>query len=248
MVQEKPISQCGEADENSFIMPKDKVYYIVVDVYPTRSNPHYKGVAAAAIGCWVSNDIAKSKVEALTLVKEKLKIEWLISGIITQEVLNQADYEQRDDEGKAHFLQALQDGFVAHVHNLKREFIGIGKGVVPPDLPKIEDLAKMMIKSGCYSFSSEQDGQWSNGVSPEGQDFFPVWVTNKAAKIFLKSWPNYKLTSIVHRDLTDVILPRLNQAFYLIAIEIGTYWLATFHPSSLCDALENERMKPRANQ
>jgi hypothetical protein len=207
-------------------------HYIIVDAFPTVEGPHFERFAGAAVGCWIASDI--SDVDALIVTK--LKEEgWDIGKVIDREVVSSETYKNKAN-GRTEFEQAVRGGFAAHVHRRARETMVLDDSLGPT--PMREASAKAyrefldQLRTGACSLIDDE--QWANGVSPDGDDFFPLWSNESEARTWRTRWPHTKPRLLSITDLLgpDGLLCKLDEENMWAAICVNGS-LVTTHPLRL---------------
>jgi hypothetical protein len=169
--------------------------YVTVDVYPDPDGPHFAERVGAIAGCWIRRDLA-DEAEAAALVRDRLSSEgWKIARPIATEIVSPATYPT-PGEARDRFEQALIDGFVAQFHCRRREVI-VAAEHDDADAEAFSEVAayrlfvQQLRERGALSLYSAGDNQFARGVSPDGDDFVPIWINEDSIRYWMHGWPDY---------------------------------------------------------
>jgi hypothetical protein len=214
---------------------KDRnILYVIADAYPETNSLDFDSYIGAMVGSWICNDLFETQDDLLEVIAKKLKnINWNISQIIQVEKVTSNSYKE-EDSGKSFYEQALVDGFVANFNRIEREEMCAG------DKDNNQILYKSAynefinhIGSGLFSLYSDDDDQWANGVTPNGDDFLPLWKSKTEIEFWEKYWPGYYPQEISVKHLYNDLLDEVSKHDMWVAIGIDSIFLYTMHPISL---------------
>ncbi len=216
-------------------MADRNAYYVVVDVCPVLESNAFREYAGATVGCWVRNDLVKSEDEIQRIIEKNLSdTSWCISRILLTEIVSSETYKDKQ-EGREMFEQALTDEFVANFHLRRREIIDIDnnnlRNVFIVECYK--GFVNKLKRDGGYSLYSNNDRQWANGVSPDGDEFFPIWTNKNEIKRWLEYWPEYEIRKLDTKELCDSLLTDINECEMWVALGLSENILVTSHPIGL---------------
>jgi len=219
-----------------------KCHHFVVDAFPHMEGQSFTEYAGAAIGCWVP--VSADPPEAL--IERNLLVEgWEVASVIEHAVVDSERY-RTDDNGRSEFEQALLLGFAAHIHGREREVllvneVGHAAETLMADYPK----AVRQLSRGGYSFYSSAEGAWANGVTPDGDDFLPIWTDARDASAWAMHWPSYAVTAISVSEFlgSDGVLAGIASEDMWAAFGIGDA-LVTVHAQCLARDLDVVTQSP----
>ena len=228
-------------------MRPDDVAYVIVDVYPDIGSEHFVNYAGAIAGCWVRDDTARAKGGLASIVEEMIVAAgWKIARTLSTERVSRASYDDDSEDvriGRARFEQALTDGFVVQFNTRRRELILPASPEQGDDeeilaVAAHEQFVQAVRSAGAVSLYSQPDGQWANGVSPDGDEFFPIWIQEASTRAWLHGWPDYEVVALDRDSAIDDMLTAINEADMWAGIEVGRNVLMTTHPILLRDLLK----------
>ena len=216
-----------------------KAYHLILSAYPISTVVNENVVGPAVVGCWVRHDLASSVDDAVELAKKQLNEEWIVDRLIEAEVIG-AEVSQKDnkDGGKELFEEALRDGFSAHIQRCPREVIAPFDDF-GPTIADRSDLSKLR-KANWYCLISEIDKQWANGVTPNEDDFLPLWVENPPNDSWRDFWPEHTVTTIDQDELISNVLPSLVDEDFCVGVSRANSAMPIFLAAELLDALESD--------
>ena len=208
---------------------------MVVEVYPSVNSHDFTNFAGAAAGCWVSTKTVNDVRDVEDLVKDSLsEKDWCVSKVISLEVVTAGNYSQKK-EGKDFFDQALGDGFVIHLDRAAREVVSRDSGPKSKCLTveEYKIYLRQVQTGGAFSLFSVKDDQWAVGVTPQGNDFMPLWRNQNEILGWSQFWPDYEARSLTVDDLCGgKLLKTLDEELAWVAIGVEDC-LVTMHPSFL---------------
>lgn len=223
-------------------MTTNSSYYTIIDAFPNKQHVKFSETAGAIIGCWVKKDIVSNEKMMPALLEKELKTQnWQIGKILSTEIVTNQTYKRKKN-GVEYFEQSLIDGMVFHFHLRRREIIRIENNV-PTGTQLIDDYnhyIKKIIHQGVFSLYSTIDNQWSNGVSPDGDDFFPLWSDKSSASFWKEHWINYYPEQIDINNLYAEYLPKIYLSEMWVALGLQQDILVTFHPLFLKENLKKK--------
>jgi hypothetical protein len=207
-----------------------QMLYLVLDCYPKVGSDAFERFAGATVGCWVRADVCPAGLSADAFAREKLSHQgWSVVSTLVSEEVSSVTYADKI-EGREHFEQAQLDGFVAHFYVRPRESIGEGGCRESSLAGALGSAGHEISHNGGVSLFSAQDRQWANGVTPDGDEFLPLWVTTDDAVGWLEFWPGYEPRAVTPEDLrSSGLLERVDAAGMWIALGVGRSLLTTCH-------------------
>ncbi len=218
------------------------LYYFIVDVYPHATRADRKEYAGAVAGCWVCPSLLQETDLEQFVMRKLLDYGWVPCEVMSTEILSGFEHAE-GTEARQFADQAKLDGFVCHLHRVKRESVCLAE-----EEPEVDDVggavaaaleaARLGSLAGLYS---SEEGQWANGVTPEGNEFFPVFLTGTIAERWVLRWPGYSARPISRQDLIgeDGILQEIHEEPMWVALLAGERVLMMHHPLELEAALKD---------
>ena len=208
--------------------------YLILEAFPDLSADIAAQYVMAIAGCWVAIDEAESAYAAARRGVES--VGWTVVKVLENEVTTAQDYEVTG-KNLEYFEQAQVDGEVYRFHTVPRELICPGDAL--PALAResmLADHSRFLngTRASGRVWSLIQGDQWVNGVSPNGNEFLPMWPTEAGAK----RWASYSegavTCSITLGELRDDLLLAVERSELLVALptSVGDA-LWTHHPASL---------------
>ncbi|MBI5534805.1 MAG: hypothetical protein HY898_18915 [Deltaproteobacteria bacterium] len=204
--------------------------YLVMDCYPMTDSGVFRDFAGAMVGCWVRSDVCGAHEHTEAFARRRVSAAgWRVVSTLVYEEVSSNTYVDKSD-GREFFEQAEIDGFVAHFHVRAREFIG-ELGDTGDDVSEsLVRAADSIAIGGGFSLFCERDGQWANGVTPQGDEFLPFWISAEDAAEWIEFWPDYEVRGLTADELlTSDLLGRINAAEMWVAVGIGKRGLLTCH-------------------
>ena len=204
--------------------------YLVLDCYPKIDSRFFERFAGGAAGCWVRKDICVAGQSAEALATDRLSEEgWAVVRSLLCEEVSAATYVTKV-QGREYFEQAQIDGFVVNFHVVRRESVG------EDDSPQ-SNVAQLLANAvygvnlnGGVSLFSVQDRQWANGVTPDGNEFLPIWLAADDALRWRESWPGYELRALSLEELcSSDFLDQVDSEEMWIGIGVGGSLLTMCH-------------------
>src|SRR5262245_43316391 len=216
---------------------KTPTYHLVADLYPQVGSTHFSAYAGAALSCWIRSDAAaKSPADA---ARSAVSAEgWQLVEILEQEEVTLDTYRDRPEE-RTLMQQGLRDGISSTIHRRRREVLYRNGGGDTCSLAPAELLAfaKRVKVGGAFSLYSDTHGQWANGVSPDGDEFLPLWLDRESGAEWIAQWPSYEVRDLEPSHLTETFLTGINEAKMWAAISLEADRLVTVHSIAIRDLL-----------
>jgi hypothetical protein len=215
--------------------------YVVADVYPHLEGPHFASYVGAVAGCWIRRDLV-DEGGAPGLVRDRLATEgWTVARTISTEMVSPASYTTAS-EARDRFEQASIDGFVAQFHRRRREVILSAEhdDELDDDLSEVAAyrlFIRRIRERGPFSLFSAGADQWAHGVSPDGDDFLPIWVDAEAIRPWTHGWPGYEVRPLSDWASLSEVLQAIGRRQMWAAIEVGPNALMTTHAIGLQQSL-----------
>ncbi len=212
--------------------------YVVVDCYPESGTDAFREFAGAAVGCWLRTDFGDDGAKVDTVVREKLLAAgWRVARTLECEDVTADTYAQRA-EAREYFEQARLDGFVANFHVTARESVDATHVDARDVATALTNAAERIAQNGALSLYSSVAAQWANGVTPTGDEFVPLWLSEADASRWLEHWAGYDLRRLTPDALrAPGLLGKANDAEMWIGMGITEARLVTCHPIWLSDML-----------
>ena len=215
-----------------------ETYYAIVEAYPKFESEEFSVYCSAAIGCWVRKDLVDSLERLEQFIGDKILEEspWCPTHFVEVRVLS-----AEEEQGHELFEQALVDGFAARVHRVEKEVIQ--PNCVPDDVPFDEtwdlydDFVRRLSRDGGVSFLRADLKQYANGVSPNGGEFLPLWVSRTYAREWLPDFPGHEEEKLSAGELCEWLLPAVDAEDMLIGAGIAEKTIVTLHPLWLRDMI-----------
>lgn len=209
--------------------------YVVADCFPRTGSASFGEFAGGAVGCWVCSNYYDVEVDVI--IERELSSEgWNIARILSREEVSDETYAKKSD-GREFFEQAKVDGFVAQFHLRKRETIVVSGGEPEHRADELTEFVDVVRSGGGISLYSDAARQFANGVTPDGDEFLPLWLTKDEASTWLRHWPGYELRVVTAMQLASDFLDRLVEVDMWIGLGVGKSELIMAHPAWLKAAL-----------
>jgi hypothetical protein len=211
-------------------MSKSTCHHFVVDAFPLIDGPHFSGFAGAAVGCWIPTDNPLPD----NLVESELRAEgWMVGRIIRRSTVSPRTYAHKEN-GRREFKRALTHGFAAHFHVRRREIIDLDDRRTHVFSADAYLRFLRSLRGGGFSFVSDGDQQWANGVTPDGDEFVPLWVVREDAVAWQDHWRDFNLEDLSVQALVaeDGLLRGIAHEEMWVAMGSATA-LVSVHPLCL---------------
>ncbi len=206
------------------------MYYLIYDVYPNNMSKELERFVGAHVSCWIDTfDEVEADLVARNMITDQ---GWVICNICEKKIITGADYTDSTD-GLEYYEQAKIDHEVFFFHTVEKQYIY-----------KYDTTAKYTYNINIYdefvkSIASKKevwglvsDDQWANGISSNGECFFPLWLSAKNANSWLIHWKNFVPSAISTSELIECFLQNIYEEDLLIAINSMPDSLMTHHPIS----------------
>jgi hypothetical protein len=165
---------------------------------------------------------------------------WRIARTLSTQNVSVETYAA-ESPGRPRFEQAVSDGLAIQFHRRQREVILAanfdGAADIFSTVEAHESILRGLRTKGAVSLYSQRDSQWANGISPDGDEFFPIWTDENAPRAWQHGWPGYEVTRLTPDTGLDELLTEINAADMWVAIQVGPSALMTTHPIGLRELL-----------
>jgi hypothetical protein len=214
--------------------------FAIVDAYPVRDSSRFEESVGAIVSCWLREDLVGASL-VQELASRLLVDSWTLGSILSEEQVTRATYGSKL-EGRERYLQAAASGFATHGHVREREVITLGDDDEPGEdvatLARYLGFLRAVKAGGIYSLSHEAESQWANGVTPDGDDFLPIWATGKEAEEWSPQFDGARLHHVGAEDLLgdDGFLQKIAGSRMRIGMGVDQCLVMT-HPLLLLDDL-----------
>lgn len=213
------------------------MHYLILDAYPTPNGELIEQYFGAYVGCWVKPSLANTIEQAYSHAKEELEqnTEWRVVGLEEHCKVDDKTYLSPEKPGYQYYQQCLIDGFVACIHTCPHEVI---QTLDEPDgfQMTIMQAAQYLAQEGATTLYSEAQNQWANGVSPNGENFVPIWPGAEPPKHYFKDWVDY---SIDEQPIDHLLsnLVEIHKIEHCVGLGTNMGTLTTVHPLALRGAI-----------
>lgn len=218
--------------------------YTICDAYPKISSPFFSEYVGAVVGIWVRADRVGTERQLVETIADTLAAAgWVCASIEASEIVSGTSYSSKP-EGRDLFEECLRRGISIHFHRRRREVFG-GRGPLAHfDRALYERAVKTLGDDGGFSLYSAKDEQWANGVTPDGDDFLPIWLSATDARKWIPAWPGYGVDKLDVDEMVESFLDQVNHAKMWVALGIDPRTLITTHAVELRDTLAASRNRP----
>ena len=110
---------------------------------------------------------------------------------------------------------------------------------VSPDITweLYDDFVRRLARDGAVSFFQADGKHYANGVSPNGDEFLPLWVSQTFAGDWIPDFPGYAETHVSTKEIGEWLLSAVNANDMLIGAGIAEKTIVTLHPLWLRDMI-----------
>lgn len=136
--------------------------------------------------------------------------------------------------------EVLQNGYAFMVNRVETVQMFLSDIVeTPPSSKVLKKLSEVFLGAGeLYSLYSEEEGQFANGVTPNGEEFLPIWSSKKLSRLWITHYESYSPRSISLSLYKEWIFPELMRCDMLLAVGCSDSHIATVHPKVLLDLVD----------
>ena len=214
--------------------PRQLAHHVVADVYPEETSPHFTGAVGAAASCWVRPDTIADSLEA-TVAAKIASDGWRVVELLQQGRVTPQTYADKPQE-KRLLEQCLRDGFAADFHVRRREVIARTEAAAAEfTVDELRRFIASLRQGQAFSLLSDADGQWANGVTPDGDAFLPLWSTAAWASRWIEHWPGYRTSPIESAELRESFLETIHRSEMWVGAGVREDSLVTVHAIAVRD-------------
>jgi hypothetical protein len=188
---------------------QDSVHFLVLDCFPEPSCAMNSIFAGAAISCWIRRDVARSREEALELVRAKLQATWKVSKLAFYNLLTLRESDTYEAEVERLFRTALDSGLEFDYHACYREVMDSSGNHGTGVSFDLSQFAREVLESGFHFYSDQ--GQWMGSESAEDAAFSPVWTREEDLREWSIMFPDCEIKTAPASRLLRSMLPELNE-------------------------------------
>jgi hypothetical protein len=136
------------------------------------------------------------------------------------------------------FITAIANGFAAQVSLIEREIVALDETTTasPPAEVASWNAYRACLErgraDGFFSLYHEVDEQYANGVTPEGNDFLPLWSSAAEAEAWSIRWPGSVVIRVELATLCgpDGLLSQVSSESMWTGLGTHPGWLVMTHP------------------
>ncbi len=211
-----------------------KFHRISFDSYPALNTELADEFSSAVVDAYISpiNDFGLTKnIEIVTnMIREE---GWVVDSVICSSQIDEENLEEISAE-------VIQKGNAYYVNRVQVERMWLS-GVVAVSKPshELSDFLRSFSRTGvAFSLYSYTENQYANGVSPNGEEFLPLWTSEESARQWTSHFPSYVPKALSFLRYKEWIYPELVKNEMIIAIGTTADCLFTAHPRVVCDEVD----------
>ncbi len=199
-----------------------KLQKVTFDAFPGNDADLANVYSAAIIHAYFQEE--KKLIKFADIVKAIEEEGWIVSAIL--ETLDSDGNEQIWDD-------------IGH-WNYSLWFERVKIEIISPndiDIASISPLKESQLfrtqfyeNDNIFTLYSDTHNQCANGVSPNGEEFIPLWTSENNALSWQGDYPEYRLYPITKNKFIDWLLPNVEESSMMIAYGTGADYLITGHP------------------
>lgn len=178
------------------------MYYLIYDVFPSSKSSLHEEFSGAIIGCWINTkNLSFAKEKASSGIREA---SWEISELIEIQIFKEEDIIENEFAS-----QAVFDGEVFNAHRSSSYCFDHSQNFqhIPLTNKYLQNFIGNLNDASIF-WSLLKDDQWAYFSSPEGDETFPIWLTEKDAIIWIeKTFPGFEPYKITKKELQEDFLP-----------------------------------------
>lgn len=214
-------------------MNKSKFHKLSFDVYPDlKSEIAYEyssGVIQTYIAPGVFSDFTSAGEYLTPIIHEE---GWKISKTIDAIELDKGTLGKK-------LREIENEKFLFEVTRVPIEIISyhdqclISLNSIDPPSIIIDAVSRFDSQKMLFTLFSEDADQYANGVSPNGEEFLPIWHSALEAEKWRIAFQGYTTSKILAHQYHQKIRPELNRLSMLVAINASAECLLTVHPDAI---------------
>jgi uncharacterized protein DUF2750 len=214
-------------------MNNTNFYKLSLDVYPSLESDLADKYSCAIIDAYVSPTNNLNLQKTIENVTDIVFDEgWIVASVICSEEVSEADVMGRSRE-------IYQNGYSFSVNRIKTEWIWLWEQTastkVSNEIRKFLDISNQ--KGEIFTLYSEKHKQYANGVTHNGDEFIPFWISGELARNWMPHYDSYEPCRFSVLKYTEWMFPKLIQNQMLIAVGTGDDFVITAHPKIICNQI-----------
>ncbi len=205
----------------------------ILETYPSLNGKQIDGYSCAVVKAYISPEKNLGTEGNLWEISDQLFDEgWVVARVIDSTEIMEHDIGELASE-------VVANGYAFDVNRVVVERVyRVEKVHEISSLTEINNFVNAITTANeMYSLFSKQANQFANGVTPNGEEFLPLWSSKNLVKNWTKDFLAYELEPISLVRFREAIAEELNVSSMMIGVGSVEDQMLMVHPKLILDSL-----------
>lgn len=206
----------------------------ILDTYPSLNGKQIDGYSCAVVKAYIAPEKNLGTEGNLWEISDQLFDEgWVVASIIDSTEIMENDIGELASE-------VVANGYAFDVNRVVVERVYRAEKLHEiSSLTEITNFINAISTANeMYSLFSRKDNQFANGLTPNGEEFLPLWASKNLVKNWTTDFLDYELETISLARFREAVAEQMNVSSMMIGVGSVEDQMLMVHPKLILDSLE----------